>query len=77
MIYIHHLDPHQLMTFVISNTLKQIPTPQFTQHAIFSLLGFSEEPIEMLVKEDHAAIRFKSYENWETSGVELLLKRRE
>ena len=76
-IYIHHLDPHQLMTFVISNTLKQIPTPQFNQHAIFSLLGFSEEPIEMLVKEDHAAIRIKSYEDWETTGVELLLKRKE
>jgi hypothetical protein len=40
-------------------------------------VGFSEEPIEMLVKEDHAAIRIKSYEDWETTGVELLLKRKE
>jgi len=75
-IYIHHLDPKQVLTFAITNTCKQAPTPQFNQHAIISLLGFSEEPSEMLVKEDHAAIRFKTYEDWDATGVEVLVKKR-
>ena len=75
-IYINHLDPHQLLTFVVTNNSQQAPTPQFNQHAIMSLLGFSEEASEMLVKDNQAAVRFKSYEDWETTGVELLLQRR-
>lgn len=73
-LYIHHLDPHQIITFVVTNTLTNGPLPQFDQHAVFSLLDFSENPSEILVKENSIAIKFKGYEDWEGFSVEFLAK---
>ncbi len=75
-IYIHSIDPGETITMNITNGGSAPLSPQVDQHAVISLLGFSEDPSEMLVQENHAAFRFKSYEDWEATGMGVMLKRK-
>lgn len=75
-VYAHSINPRETITFVLTNNSSFAPPPQTKQHAVISLLGFSEEPSEMLVEDNRAAIKFKSYEDWNTTGVGVLLKRK-
>jgi hypothetical protein len=74
-LYIHHIEPLKVLTFLISNSLEHPPQPNHNQHIIISLLGFSEDPSEMLVKENEAAIKFLNYDNWNITSVGVLLKK--
>lgn len=74
-VYIHSIDPGETITLILTNNSQTTPQPSAHQHAVISLQGFSEEPSEMLIDENSAAMQFKTYEDWETSGVEILLKR--
>lgn len=75
-IYVHTINPRETLGFVLTNDLLIAPAPHFNQHCVISLLGFAEEPSEMLVGDNRAAIRFKSYEDWETTGIGVMLKRK-
>lgn len=75
-LYSHSINPQETLTFILSNNSSYAPPPQSKHHAVISLLGFSEEPSEMLVGDNRAAIRFKSYEDWKTTGGGVLLKRK-
>jgi len=72
-LYIHSIEPREAVSFIVSNKSKKFPTPQHKQHAVISLLGFSEEPSEMLVQENQAAVKIQSYENWDVAGIEVII----
>ncbi|MCJ7584747.1 MAG: HNH endonuclease [Anaerolineales bacterium] len=70
----HSINPRETITFVLTNNSSYSPPPQTKQHAVISLLGFSEEPSEMLVEDNRTAIRFMAYEDWNITDVSVLMK---
>jgi hypothetical protein len=76
-IYIHDINPKEVLTFIVDSSLVSALEPQFQQHIVISLLGFKEEPSEMLVQENAASIKFVSYENWDIASSRILLKKRQ
>jgi hypothetical protein len=72
---IKSIDPNEVLTFFISNTVEETPAPQHNQHVVISLLGYSDEPIEMLIQDGKLALPIRNYEGFEVSKIHLLMSR--
>jgi len=75
-IYIHSIDPREVLSFLVTNESSKAPAPQHKHHAVFTLLGYSEEPSEMLTQENQASILFHNYENWTVRSIGVLFAKK-